>query len=354
MFKKLKELEDRHKNLSQEIQDPRTVKDRNKYKEITKELSNLEKILNVYHKHTHVLKSITDNKELLQEEDDLDFKQLAKDELLHLEEEKEVLEKKLKLLLLPKDPQDEKNVILEIRAGAGGDESSLFSEELFRAYSLFCSSQNWKLKILNLSPGNAGGCKEVIASVSGEKVFSVLKYENGVHRVQRVPKTESQGRIHTSTITVIVLPEADKIEVDIKPKDLRVDVYRSSGHGGQSVNTTDSAVRVTHLPTGLIVTCQEGKSQHSNKEQALKVLYARLLDLEKKKAQDEASLARLSKIGRGNRSDKIRTYNFPQSRITDHRLAFTFHRLEDVMSGKLELMIDPLIAHFQTEALKKV
>ena len=259
----------------------------------------------------------------------------------------------LKVLLLPKDPNDDKNVIMEIRAGAGGDESSLFAEQLLRAYGLFAAKMGWKMNIVSISEGNAGGYKEAIANISGEKVFSRLKFESGVHRVQRVPKTESQGRIHTSTITVAVMAEVEEVETQISPNDLRIDVYRSSGHGGQSVNTTDSAVRITHLPTGLVVTCQDGKSQLSNKEQAMKVLYARLQAAKEERARKEASDERLAQIGTGDRSERIRTYNFPQSRITDHRIGFTTQRLPDVMNGQLSEVIDPLVAYFQAEALKK-
>lgn len=353
MFKKISELKDRFQKLSLQVQDPHLLQDRNEYKRVSKEISYLHKILELHQKYEKLVHHIKGNKDILENEKNADLRQLAKEELSQLEEEKDGLEETIKSLLLPKDSQDDKNIILEIRSGAGGDEASLFAEELFRSYCLLASSKLWKVKILHFSSGNSGGAKEVIASISGEKVFSFMKHESGVHRVQRVPRTESQGRVHTSTVTVVVLPEAEKVEVQIQAKDLRIDVYRSSGHGGQSVNTTDSAVRVTHLPTGLVVTCQEEKSQHSNKEQALKVLYARLLDLEKKKAQDKASFDRLSKIGRGDRSEKIRTYNFPQSRVTDHRLPLTLHRLEDIMQGKWELLMDPLLAHFQTEALKK-
>ena len=296
---------------------------------------------------------IQEQKELLASEKDEELRELIKEELPGLQAEVEEQEEALKILLLPKDPFDDKNIILEIRAGAGGDEAGLFAEELFRAYTMFASKRNWSVKLMNSSEGNAGGYKEVIASVSGESVFSVLKYESGVHRVQRVPKTESQGRIHTSTITVAVIPEANEVDVKIGPNDLRIDTYRSSGKGGQSVNTTDSAVRVTHIPTGIIVTCQDGKSQLSNKEQALKVLYSRLLADEREKAVKEASDARLSQIGTGDRSERIRTYNFPQSRLTDHRIGLTIHSLNEIMGGELENVIDPVIAFFQAEALKQ-
>ena len=255
-------------------------------------------------------------------------------------------------MLIPKDPNDDKNIILEIRAGAGGDEASLFADELFRSYTHFANAQGWSVSIMSRSDGNVGGIKEVIASVSGESVFSKLKHESGVHRVQRVPATETQGRVHTSTVTVAVIPEQEENEIKINPNDLRVDVTRSQGSGGQSVNTTDSAVRLTHLPTGIIVFCQQGKSQLGNKEIAMKILYSKLVALEEEKLRKEASDARLAQIGTGDRSERIRTYNFPQSRVTDHRIGLTTHQLPDVMSGKMEILVDPLIAHFQAEALK--
>jgi peptide chain release factor 1 len=263
------------------------------------------------------------------------------------------LDPEINLLLSPKHKHDDKNIILEIRAGAGGDEASLFAEELFRAYSIYASNRGWQVSLLSTSPGNVGGFKEVVASISGDKVFSLLKYESGVHRVQRVPQTEAQGRVHTSTVTVAVLPEADEVDIKLDMNDIRVDVMRSGGAGGQSVNKTESAVRLTHLPTGIAVHCQEGKSQLSNKERAMQILYSRLLAMEEEKARQTASDARLSQIGTGDRSERIRTYNFPQSRITDHRIGHTTHQLSDVMQGKFELMIEPVITYFQAEALKQ-
>ena len=278
---------------------------------------------------------------------------MAKEELDEAEGEIGSVADALRILLLPKDPNDHKNIILEIRAGAGGDEAALFCEQLFNSYSHFASSQKWKTELMSISQGNVGGFKEVVAMISGEKVFSRLKYESGVHRVQRVPKTESQGRVHTSTVTVAVIPEAEEVEVKINPNEIRIDVMRASGAGGQHVNTTDSAVRVTHLPTSIIVYCQEGKSQHANKDRAMKILFSRLKALEDQKAIKEASDARLSQIGTGDRSERIRTYNFPQSRVTDHRIGLTLHSLDDVMKGNMEQVVDPVIAHFQAEALKR-
>ena len=353
MFKKLDEVETRLNHISQQLQEPGIANDQNKYRALMKELSDLEQVVSVYRKYKKTNGEIQSNKDLLAEENDPELRQLAKEELTELERELVELEAELKVLLLPKDPNDDKNIILEIRAGAGGDEACLFAEELFRAYNLYATELKWSVRILSISEGNAGGAKEIIANVSGDKVYSLLKYESGVHRVQRVPKTESQGRVHTSTITVAVIPEVDEVDIKINPNDLKIDVYRSSGHGGQSVNTTDSAVRITHLPTNTVVTCQDGKSQLSNKEQAMKVLYSRLMAVEEEKARKEASDKRLSQIGTGDRSERIRTYNFPQSRLTDHRIGLTIHSLSEVMNGKLSDVIDPIVAHFQAEALKQ-
>ncbi|MCB0364168.1 MAG: peptide chain release factor 1 [Bdellovibrionaceae bacterium] len=353
MFSKLEEVEKRFEQIQQNLQEPGITDNQEKFRALMKELANLEEIVQTFRHYKTVIRDIEGNKEILEEESDSDLRALAKEELAPLEESKEALEKSLQILLLPKDPNDDKNVIVEIRAGAGGDEASLFASELFAAYSHYASKQGWKVTLLSSSPGNVGGYKEIIGSISGDRVYSRLKFESGVHRVQRVPKTESQGRIHTSTVTVAVLPEADEVSVKINPNELRIDVFRSSGHGGQSVNTTDSAVRVTHLPTGLVVSCQDGKSQLSNKEQALKVLYSRLMAIEEEKARAEASNARLSQIGTGDRSERIRTYNFPQSRITDHRIGLTTHALTEVMGGNMEPVIEPVIAHFQAELLKQ-
>ena len=352
MFKKLDEVENRYERINQQLQEPGVAADQKRFRRLMKELSDLEEIVSSYRDFKKIKEEIQQNKTLLVEEKDEELRELAKEEQPLLQERAEAIENLLKFLLLPKDPNDDKDVILEVRAGAGGDEASLFTEELFRGYSLFATQRGWKVDLISISHGNAGGFKEVIASISGDKVYSILKFESGVHRVQRVPKTESQGRVHTSTVTVAVIPEVDDVDVKINPKDLRVDVYRSSGHGGQSVNTTDSAVRVTHIPTGTVVTCQDGKSQYSNKDKALKVLYSRLLAAEEEKRRQEASSERLSQIGTGDRSERIRTYNFPQSRITDHRIGLTTHQLGEVINGSFSIIIDPLITHFQAEALK--
>ena len=352
MFQKLDEVESRYERVNLELQNPDVSSDQKKYRELMKELAELQPVVTTFRQYRSVKGQIEDSKQMLESESDADLRQMAKEELSSLEKEFETLEERLKLQLLPKDPNDEKNIVLEIRAGAGGDEASLFTEQLFRAYTHYASTQGWKVEMLSASEGNAGGYREVIASIDGDKVFSRLKFESGVHRVQRVPKTETQGRIHTSTVTVAVLPEAAEVDVKINPNDLKIDVFRSGGAGGQSVNTTDSAVRVTHLPTNTVVICQDEKSQHKNKSKALKVLYARLLAAEQEKAIKNASEARLAQIGTGDRSERIRTYNFPQSRVTDHRIGLTTHQLDGVMSGELEHVIDPLIAHFQAEQLK--
>lgn len=353
MFKKLDDVESRFEELNVQLQDPEVTQDQKRYRALMKEVADLQPIVATFRRYKQVCQQIEDNKDLLENERDAEIRQMAKEDLAQLERELPVVEEELKLLLLPKDPNDDRNIILEIRAGAGGDEASLFAEELFTAYSHYASTQGWRVELMSASEGNAGGFKEVIASINGDKVFSRLKYESGVHRVQRVPKTETQGRIHTSTVTVAVLPEAEEIDVQINPNDLKIDVFRSQGSGGQSVNTTDSAVRVTHLPTNTVVICQDEKSQIKNKSKALKVLYARLRAAEEEKAQKNASDARLAQIGTGDRSERIRTYNFPQSRITDHRIGLTIHQLDAVMGGAFEYVIDPVIAHFQAEQLKR-
>ncbi len=353
MFKKLDEVENRYEQIQQKLMEPGITNHQQKYRKLVEEMARLGSIVLSYRKYKKMNHEIASNKELVETDEDREIQALAKEEISELESSKKNLLEELKILLLPKDPNDHKNIILEIRAGAGGDEASLFAEQLLRGYSLFASKMKWKMNIISTSEGNVGGYKEVIVNISGDKVYSHMKFESGVHRVQRVPQTESQGRIHTSTVTVAVMAEVEEKEVHINSNDLRIDVYRSSGPGGQSVNTTDSAVRATHLPTGLVVTCQDGKSQLSNKEQAIKVLYARLQALEEEKARQEASDTRLTQIGTGDRSERIRTYNFPQSRITDHRIGFTTQRLFDVMDGNFAEVIEPLIAHFQAEALKQ-
>lgn len=346
------EVESRYEEVNLQLQRPDIASDQTKYRAFMKELASQEEVVKTYRYYKQKKSEFDANIELLQAEKDSEMRDLLKEEIKSLEDEIPQVEEKLKLLLIPKDPNDEKNIIMEIRAGAGGDEASLFAEELYRAYNHYASAHNWKVRTISTSDGNVGGYKEVIASISGENVYSLLKYESGVHRVQRVPKTETQGRVHTSTITVAIIPEQEESEVKIDAKDIRIDVTRSQGSGGQSVNTTDSAVRVTHLPTGIIVFCQDGKSQLGNKELAMKILFSKLVNMEEERKRKEASDTRLAQIGTGDRSERIRTYNFPQSRITDHRIGLTVHQISEIMSGNLDILIEPLMAHYQAEALK--
>jgi peptide chain release factor 1 len=353
MFEKLNDVEKRFEQISQDLQRPGITDDQSNYRRLMKELAALDEVVAAFREYKNLRGQLKENRELLNGDQDSDLRQMIKEDIASIEKQVGILEERLKILLLPKDPNDDKNIILEIRAGAGGDEAGLFARELFRAYSLYAAQQGWRCETMSISEGSVGGYKEVIATITGEKVFSKLKYESGVHRVQRVPATEASGRIHTSTITVAVLPEAEEVDVKIDPNDLKIDTMRASGAGGQSVNRTDSAVRVTHLPSGLVVYCQEGKSQHSNKDRALKILFSRLLAIQEEKTRKEASDARLAQIGTGDRSERIRTYNFPQSRITDHRIGLTTHAIGEVMDGHLNVMIEPLVTHFQAEALKK-
>jgi len=353
MFEQLRDIDEQCRKLERELSDPAVISDPARYRTAAKEHARVSRLAELYDSYRKTLSSIEENETLLREEEDEELLSLAREEAASLEKRKEELEKKLRLALLPVDPNDEKNILLEIRAGTGGDEAALFVSDLFRMYSRFAEEKGWKVEVLSSNPIGIGGFKEIIALISGEGVYSQLKYESGVHRVQRVPETETQGRIHTSAVTVAVLPEAEEVEVEINPAELKIDVYRSSGPGGQSVNTTDSAVRVTHLPTGLVVTCQDEKSQHKNKAKALKVLRARLLDKIQQEQQEKISADRRSQVGSGDRSERIRTYNFPQNRVTDHRINLTLYKLDEVMLGKLDPVIEPLILHYQTEALKK-
>jgi peptide chain release factor 1 len=353
MFDKLNDVEKRFEQIQQSLQEPGVANNQTRYRQMMKELSDLDKVVSVYRSYKKTRNELEGNKEILSSESDEDLRVMAKEEVIRLEAEVGSLEDQLKILLLPKDPNDDKNIILEVRAGAGGDEASLFAQELFRAYTHYAVTRGWKVEVMSISDGNVGGYKEAIATVTGEKVYSILKYESGVHRVQRVPKTEASGRIHTSTVTVAVIPEAEENEVKIDQKDLRIDVMRASGAGGQSVNRTESAVRITHLPTNIVVYCQEGKSQHANRDRGMKILFSRLKALEEEKVRQEASDARLAQIGTGDRSERIRTYNFPQSRVTDHRIGVTVHSIDSLMNGALDPIIEPLIAHHQAEALKQ-
>jgi peptide chain release factor 1 len=352
MWEKLEEVERRFEELGRMLSQPNIISDRRRFQDYSKELKDLEAIVATFRAFSKVREERQGSKELLAESSDPEMRELAQEELALLEKEYEALERELHFLLLPKDPNDDKNVILEIRAGAGGDEAGIFVGDLFRMYTRYAEGRNWKIDFMNTSHSSAGGYKEVIATISGDGAFSRLKYERGVHRVQRVPETETQGRIHTSTVTVAVLPEAEDVEIDIVEKELRIDVYRASGPGGQSVNTTDSAVRITHLPTGIVVAMQDGKSQLKNKEKAMKVLRARLHEQKEAEAHAERSAERRSQVGTGERSEKVRTYNYPQSRITDHRIGLTLYSLDQVVDGDLDQVIEPLVSHYQAEALK--
>ena len=352
MFQKLEAIEEKLETIERQLADPSVIADHEKYLRQVRGRAEISDLVEHYRRYKKVRKQIEDNKELLDGSDE-EIKELAKGEMPVLKEELESLEKKLKLLLLPRDPRDEKNVLLEIRAGTGGEEAALFAADLFRMYARYAENNQWKVEMMSQSPTGLGGFKEVIALIAGKGVYSRLKYEGGVHRVQRVPTTESQGRIHTSAVTVAILPEAEDVEVEIKPDELRIDVYRSSGPGGQSVNTTDSAVRVTHIPSGLVVTCQDEKSQHKNKAKALKILRSRLLDQAIQEQQEEIAKTRKNMVGSGDRSERIRTYNYPQNRVSDHRIGLTLHRLEQVMEGAVDEIIDALSTHFQAEAIKE-
>lgn len=351
MFHKLEAVEKKFEELTTRLNDPTITQNPKEYQAVAKEQSNLSELIHCFRAYKNAKKQIEDNKLMLQENDD-DLKNMAKEELAHWEPELQKLESELKIHLLPKDPLDDKNIFLEIRAGAGGDEAGLFAAEIFRVYCRYAEGKKWRVEIIDMNDTGVGGIKEVIALISGEKVYSDLKYESGVHRVQRVPKTEAQGRVHTSTVTVAVMPEAEDVEIDVQDKDLRIDVMRASGPGGQSVNTTDSAVRITHIPTGLVVVCKDEKSQHKNKAKALKVLKSRMLEAERDKQDKEISDNRRSQIGSGDRSEKIRTYNFPQNRVTDHRIGLTLHKLDTVMEGNIDEMIQALRAYYQAVALK--
>jgi len=352
MFEKLMDVERRYADLEGALVDPAVIGNRKEYVRLSKERADLEEIVQRYREWKHLSAEVDGHKALLDEEDE-DLRELAKAELPALRQQVEVLEAHLRRLLLPRDPNDDRNVILEIRAGTGGDEASLFAAQLFRMYGRYAEQQRWRVEMMSASATGLGGFKEVIALIEGQGAYSRLKFEGGVHRVQRVPVTEASGRIHTSTVTVAVLPEADDVEVQIdEVKDLRIDVFRSSGPGGQSVNTTDSAVRITHLPSGLVVACQDEKSQHKNKAKALKILRARLLEQAQAEQHAEVAENRRSMVGTGDRSERIRTYNFPQGRVTDHRINLTLYSLDRVMDGDIEPLIDALITHYQAAALK--
>ena len=352
MFERLDQLEAKYEELTQALASPDITNDSSKYQKTAKAHSEISETIEKYREYKDLKRGIAESRAVIAEESDADMRAYAQEELDKLESRVKGVEDELRLMLLPKDPNDEKDVVLEIRAGTGGDEATLFVAEMFRMYTRFAETQRWKVEVLSTSESSVGGMKEVIALIEGNRVFSQLKYESGVHRVQRVPQTETQGRVHTSAITVAVLPEAEEVDIKIEAKDLRVDTFCSSGPGGQSVNTTYSAVRITHIPTNTVVSCQDEKSQIKNRDKAMRVLRARLYEVEMQKQQDALAKERKSMVGSGDRSEKIRTYNFPQNRVTDHRIGLTIHQLQEVMDGKLQPIIDALVTHYEAEKLK--
>lgn len=352
MFDKLESVESRFNEIEHKLGDPSLADRTDEFRKLSREHSSLLEIVEAFRYYKKLKSDIVANKAYLFE-NDADIKEMAKEELKTLEPELAHTTERLQLLLLPQDPNDQKNILLEVRAGAGGDEASLFAAEIFRMYQRFAERQGWRVDVMSVSQGEKGGVKEIIALIEGNKVYSRLKFEAGVHRVQRVPETEAMGRVHTSTVTVAVLPEAEDVDIVIKPADLKIDVFRSSGAGGQSVNTTDSAVRITHIPTGVVVACQDERSQLKNKDKAMKILRSRILEAEQSRIDKEHSDTRKAMVGTGDRSERIRTYNFPQGRLTDHRIGFTVHSLPDLMTGHIEPVLDALQTHYQAEALKQ-
>jgi peptide chain release factor 1 len=353
MFERLDQIEIRYDELTQALLSPAITNDSARYQKTARAHAEIAPIVEKYREFKDLTRGVAESKAVLADESDAEMRAYAEEELAKLNARIAAIEEDLKVLLLPKDPNDEKNVVLEIRAGTGGDEATLFVAEVFRMYNRYAETQKWKVEVLSTSESGVGGLKEVIALIEGDRVFSRLKYESGVHRVQRVPATEQQGRVHTSAITVAVLPEAEEVDVKIEAKDLRIDTFCSSGPGGQSVNTTYSAVRITHIPTGTVVSCQDEKSQIKNREKGMRVLRSRLYEVEMQKQADALAKERKQMVGSGDRSEKIRTYNFPQNRLTDHRIGFTIHQLEQVMDGKLQPIIDALITHYQAEKMKQ-
>ncbi len=352
MLEKIKQLENRYQELGEEMGKPEVVSDHEQYSKLAKEYSDLEPVVKKGQKYEQILSQLEETRQMLDDDIDDEMEELAREELEKLEGSSEKLEKEIRKLLVPPDPNDTKNVVMEIRAGTGGDEAGIFAGDLFRMYQKYCEQKGWKTEILDANYAERGGFKEIVFSITGKMVYGTLKFESGVHRVQRVPDTETQGRIHTSAATVVVLPEAEDVEIEIDPSDLRIDVFRASGHGGQHVNTTDSAVRILHTPTGIMATCQDEKSQYKNKAKAMKVLKARLFDLEIRKQQEQITSQRRSMIRTGDRSEKIRTYNYPQSRVTDHRANLTLYRLDEVMEGNIDLLINELQLVENEEQLK--
>lgn len=351
MFDKLDIAENRYEEINHKLSDPAVIADQNEYRNLMKEHSELEEIVFKYREYKNVNKDIDEAKELLKEKLEKDFREMVETELKELKEKLEEIKKELKILLLPKDPNDNRSVIVEIRGGAGGEEAALFAADLFRMYSMYAESKGWKIEILDSNETEIGGFKEIIFSVDAKGAYSRLKFESGVHRVQRVPTTESGGRIHTSTVTVAVLPEVEEVDVEINPNDLEIDTFRASGAGGQHVNKTDSAIRITHKPTGIVVTCQDQRSQHKNKEKAMKILRARLYEMAQEQQNSEVAEARKIQVGTGDRSERIRTYNFPQGRVTDHRIGLTLYKLEEILNGDLDEIIESLITADQTKKL---
>jgi peptide chain release factor 1 len=352
MFDRLEQIEAKYEELTQALASPEITADASRYQKTAKAHSELTPVVEKYREYKELKRGIEESKAIIAEEADADMRAYAQEELARLEERIARASEELKVLLLPKDPNDEKNVVLEIRAGTGGDEATLFATEIFRMYMRYAETRRWKVEVLSSSESGIGGLKEVIAIIEGQRVYSQLKYESGVHRVQRVPATETQGRVHTSAVTVAVLPEAEDVDIKIDAKDLRIDTFCSSGPGGQSVNTTYSAVRITHLPTNTVVSCQDEKSQIKNREKGMRVLRSRLYEMELAKQQEALAKERRSMVGTGDRSEKIRTYNFPQNRMTDHRIGLTIHQLGEIMDGKLQPVIDALVTHFEAEKLK--
>ncbi len=351
MLDRLQEIESKYENLGESINDPDVIANQDEWRKLMKEYSDMTPIIEKYREYKKLSEEIEDALEMLKDKLDDDFREMVKEELSENKEKIEFVKNELTILLIPKDPNDDKNVIVEIRGGAGGDEAALFAGDLFRMYSRYAERQKWKVEIMNTNENDLGGFKEISFMIKGSGAYSRLKFESGVHRVQRIPATESGGRIHTSTVTVAVLPEAEEVDVNIDMNDVRVDVFRASGNGGQCVNTTDSAVRVTHIPTGIVVSCQNEKSQLKNKAQALKVLYARIYEMEQEKHNAEISAERKAQVGTGNRNERIRTYNFPQGRVTDHRVGLTLHRLDTILDGDLDEIMDTLITTDRAEKM---
>ncbi|MGP3778187.1 peptide chain release factor 1 [Halanaerobium saccharolyticum] len=351
---KLDKLVDNYKKLNSKLSDPEVINDSDKYQKLLKKHAKLKKIVDKYKEYKEAKEGIQEAEEMMELDDDPEMQALFEEEIAELKPKKEKLEEKLPIMLLPDDPNDEKNVIVEIRAGAGGDEAALFAADLYRMYTRYAEGRGWKVEIMSANESGSGGFKEIIFTIEGTDIFKYLKYESGVHRVQRVPSTESSGRIHTSTATVAVLPEAEEVDVEINTNDLTIDTFRSSGPGGQSVNTTDSAIRITHEPTGLTVSCQDEKSQHKNKAKAMRILRARLQEKKEQEKQQERAEARKSQVGTGDRSEKIRTYNFPQGRVSDHRINLTVHQLDKILDGDLDQVIEPLIEEDNIKRLEKI